>query len=131
MLVDVLTPNEGEAQALTGLTDAGAAARALVGLGARAVVVTLAERGALLTRADRTREFPAYAVKAVDATAAGDAFNGALACALAEGRSLEDAIVFANAGGALTTTKRGAQDALPTRTEIDTLCRQQRHHSTS
>ena len=130
-LVDVLTPNESEAQALTGLTDAGAAARALVEQGVRAVVVTLAERGALLTRTDRAREFPAYAVKAVDATAAGDAFNGALACALAEGRSLEDAIVFANASGALTTTKRGAQDALPTRTEIDTLCRQQRHDSTS
>jgi ribokinase len=79
-----------------------------------------------LTRTDRAREFPAYAVKAVDATAAGDAFNGALACALAEGRSLEDAIVFANAAGALTTTKRGAQDALPTRTEIDVLCRQER-----
>ncbi|MGH7235830.1 MAG: ribokinase, partial [Nitrospiraceae bacterium] len=79
-LVDVLTPNESEAQALTGLTDAAAAARALVEAGARAVVVTLAERGALLTQTDRTCEFPAYAVKAVDATAAGDAFNGALAC---------------------------------------------------
>jgi len=130
-LVDVLTPNESEAQALTGRPDAAAAARALVELGARAVVVTLAERGALLTRTDSIREFPAYAVKAVDATAAGDAFNGALACALAEGRSLEDAIVFANAGGALTTTKRGAQDALPTRTEIDALCRQQRPDLTS
>jgi len=123
-LVDVLTPNESEAQALTGVKDVAAAARALAQQGVRAVVATLGDRGALLIRPDHAREFPAYAVKAVDATAAGDAFNGALACALAEGRSLEDAIVFANAAGALTTTKRGALESLPTRSEIEELCRQ-------
>lgn len=122
-LVDVLTPNESEAQALTGLTDVAAAARALVEQGARSVIVTLGERGALLQDAKTTRQFPTFPVKAVDSTAAGDAFNGALACALAEGRSLEEAIVFANAAGALTTTKRGAQEALPTRNEIESLCR--------
>lgn len=122
-LVDVLTPNEGEAQALTGRIDPAEAARALIRQGARFVVVTLAERGALLENRQGTRLFPAYPAHAVDTTAAGDAFNGALACALAEGRSLASAITFANAAGALTTTKRGAQDALPPRTEIERLLR--------
>lgn len=122
-LVDVLTPNEHEVQALTGLTDIAAAARALVERGAGSVIVTLGERGALLQDAQTARQFPTFAVKVVDSTAAGDAFNGALACALAEGRPLAEAVVFANAAGALTTTKRGAQEALPTRDEIERLCR--------
>lgn len=123
-LVDVLTPNEGEANRLSGMTDPAEAARVLVEQGARSVIVTLGERGAFLLDAATTRLFPAYPVQAIDSTAAGDAFNGALACSLAESRSLlEDAVVFANAAGALATTKRGAQESLPTRTEIDRLCR--------
>ena len=125
-LVDVLTPNEGEAHALSGRTDSDEAARVLIEQGARRVIVTLGERGALLRDARTSRLFPAYPVQAIDSTAAGDAFNGALACSLAEGRSLEDAIVFANAAGALATTKRGAQESLPMRTEIDGLCQESR-----
>ncbi|MGH7205150.1 MAG: ribokinase [Nitrospiraceae bacterium] len=121
-LVDVLTPNEGEANTLSEMTDPDKAARVLVEQGARSVIVTLGERGALLRDAATSRLFPAYPVQAIDSTAAGDAFNGALACSLAEGRSLEDAIVFANAAGALATAKRGAQESLPTRAEIDRLC---------
>ena len=121
-LVDILTPNEGEAHTLSGMTDPAEAARVLVEQGARSVVVTLGERGAFLRDATTTtRLFPAYPVQAIDSTAAGDAFNGALACSMAEGRSLKDAVVFANAAGALATTKRGAQESLPTRTEIDRL----------
>lgn len=66
----------------------------------------------------------APSVAALDSTAAGDAFNGALALALAEGRPMQKAILFANAAGALTVTRKGAQDALPTREEIASLLMQ-------
>jgi ribokinase len=69
------------------------------------------------------RLFSAFAVDTVDSTGAGDAFNGALACALASGDPIEEAITFANAAGALATTKRGAQESLPSRREIDQLRR--------
>jgi len=65
--------------------------------------------------------FPSFPVTAVDSTAAGDAFNGALACALAEGRSMQDAMRFASAAGAISVTRKGAQDSLPTRDEIAKL----------
>ncbi|MEW6245686.1 MAG: ribokinase [Nitrospirota bacterium] len=122
-LVDVLTPNEGEARALTGQDDPAEAAQILLARGARRVIITLGSRGAWLRDAKTDKAFPSFPVEAVDSTGAGDAFNGALACALAEGRPLEEAIVFANAAGALTATRRGAQDALPARREIDELCR--------
>jgi ribokinase len=120
-LVDVLTPNEGEAARLTGLSDAAAAAHALRQQGVGCVIVTLAERGALLVEEKTARVLPAYPVRCIDSTAAGDAFNGALACAIAAGRPFDAAVAFANAAGALTTTKRGAQEALPSRHEIEQL----------
>lgn len=122
-LVDVLTPNEGEARALTGQDDLAEAAQILLARGARCIIITLGARGALLRDAKADQVFPSFPVNAVDSTGAGDAFNGALACALAEGRPLEQAVVFANAAGALTVTRRGVQDALPSRREIDELCR--------
>lgn len=122
-LVDVLTPNEGEARALTGQDDLAEAAQILLARGARCIIITLGARGALLRDAKVDQVFPSFPVNAVDSTGAGDAFNGALACALAEGRPLEQAVVFANAAGALTVTRRGVQDALPSRREIDELCR--------
>ncbi len=122
-LVDVLTPNEGEARALTGQDDLAEAAQILLARGARHIIITLGARGALLRDAKADQVFPPFPVNAVDSTGAGDAFNGALACALAEGRPLEEAVVFANAAGALTVTRRGVQDALPSRREIDELCR--------
>ena len=122
-LVDILTPNEGEVYQLAGQNDAAEAARVLVKRGTRSVVVTRGAQGALLMDSSGLREFPAFAVEVVDSTGAGDAFNGALACALAEGDSLEAAISFANAAGALATTKRGAQNAMPSRREIDQLQR--------
>lgn len=122
-LVDILTPNEGEVYQLAGQSDAAEAARVLVKRGTRSVVVTRGAQGALLMDSSGLREFPAFAVEVVDSTGAGDAFNGALACALAEGDSLETAISFANAAGALATTKRGAQNAMPSRREIEQLQR--------
>lgn len=120
-LVDVLTPNETEVARLTGQTQPVEAARALISRGVGTVVVTVGREGMLVVSADRAERSPAYPVQAVDTTAAGDAFNGALACALSEGIALERACRFAAAAGALAATKRGAQSSLPLRAEIDAL----------
>jgi ribokinase len=120
--VDVLTPNEGEAATLAGVpTGANArdAAAALVRLGCRRLVMTLGPRGCLVVEDQTVTEIPGNAVVAVDATGAGDAFNGALAVALAEGHSLVDAARWANRAAALAVQHRGAQPSLPTRSQID------------
>lgn len=129
-LVDVLTPNAGEAALLAGIaaevadaedeSQALAAARTLQELGCRQVIVTLGSRGCLVVQ-EQSQYVPGRQVRAVDATAAGDAFNGALAVALSEGRSLVDAACWANAAAAISVTRRGAQPSLPQRTEIDAL----------
>ena len=122
-LVDYLTPNAGEAARLSGVPPAAtagaeAAADALVARGAGTVIVTLGEAGALCRGRGGSHRAPAPRVDAVDTTAAGDAFNGALAVALAERRALPEALAFANAVAALACTKRGAQPSLPTRAEV-------------
>jgi ribokinase len=121
-LVDYLTPNEGEAARLTGTAvrdrrSAADAARALRARGVGTVVVTLGADGALACGADGEIPVSAHAVAVVDTTAAGDAFNGALAVAL--GGRLEDALGFASATAALACTRRGAQPSLPTRAAVD------------
>ncbi|MFQ5989681.1 MAG: ribokinase [Candidatus Methylomirabilales bacterium] len=125
-LVDLLTPNETEAATLTGVPveDRGTAEEAgakLLDMGCGGVVVTMGAEGTLWVSKDGTRHVRGFSVRAVDSTAAGDAFNGALASALAEGQALEEAIPFANAAGALTTTRRGAQESLPDRPAILTF----------
>jgi len=125
-LVDILTPNEVEAGALTGLgvedqNTATRAARELLESGAGQVIVTLGKAGSCWVQKDSAQAFPSFPVKAVDSTAAGDAFNGALACAVAEKRPLQEAIRFASAAGALAVTRKGAQSSLPTRDEIENL----------
>ena len=126
-LVDYLTPNEGEAARLSGLAvrtpaDAIPAAHVLKAAGAKTVVVTLGEHGAMAVGED-TVPVPAFAVDVVDTTAAGDAFNAGLAVALAERRSFREALTFASAVGALTCTRRGAQPSLPHRDEVEKLLR--------
>jgi ribokinase len=130
-LAHLLTPNETEASLLSGVTvtdldTAQQAGERLLAMGCRTVIITLGEQGALLVRSGEVQHFPAFAVTSVDTTAAGDAFNGVLAAALFEGRALEQAIVLANAAGALCVTKRGAQEALPTRQEIEALIESKR-----
>ncbi|MBI4255101.1 MAG: ribokinase [Candidatus Rokubacteria bacterium] len=125
-LADYLTPNEGEAERLSGVpvrdeTSAAAAARALRERGVGTVVVTLGAAGALACAADGEVRVSAFEVSVVDTTAAGDAFNAGLAVALAEKRPLETALRFAAATGALACTRRGAQPALPQRTEVENL----------
>jgi ribokinase len=123
-LVDYLTPNEAEAEALSGVPvrdveTAREAAERLLARGARRVIVTLGEQGALACDDQAALHFPAFPIAVVDTTAAGDAFNGALAVGIAAGGSLEQAIPLAGAAGALTCTKRGAQDSLPRRAEVE------------
>ena len=125
-LVDVLIPNESETALLTGLpvgdqAEAEAASTALRGLGVGTVILTLGERGALLAREEGAEHLPAFDVTPVDTTAAGDAFVGGFAVALAEGRSLAEAVRWGNAAGGLATTKLGAQSSLPTRQELEAL----------
>jgi ribokinase len=127
-LVDYLTPNEGEAEHLSGIAvhdprSAAAAAKALRARGVGTVIVTLGAQGAMACTANGEILAPARAVTAVDTTAAGDAFNGALGAALAGGESLGDALRFANAAAALACTRRGAQPSLPTRAEVERLLR--------
>jgi ribokinase len=122
--VDFLTPNEVETEFLSGVKVAdqlGAerAARVLLDKGVSGVILTLGERGALLLTDGQKKLVPAYKVKVVDTTAAGDAFCGALATALARGESLEAAVAFANAAGALAVTVMGAAPSMPTAAQMD------------
>jgi ribokinase len=126
--VDILTPNESEAlillgrrEAIISLEQAPDVARALRDLGAGTVILKLGENGVFLSSASAHGHFAAPRVDVVDATAAGDTFNGALAVALAEGRSIGDAIAFANTAAALSVTRFGAQASIPTRADVDTL----------
>ena len=122
-LVDILTPNESEAQVLTGSADPAEAARILTDRGVGTVVVTCGANGAFLTTGNDVTHIPGFLVVTIDSTGAGDAFNGALACAVAEGVPIKSAIVRANAAGALATTGRGAQESMPTKDDIEQLCR--------
>ncbi|MBI3977491.1 MAG: ribokinase [Chloroflexi bacterium] len=126
--VDVLTPNATEAARLVGrpivtVDDARAAGEELLKRGVGSAVITLGRRGAVLIQPDRQEHVAAIPVDAVDPTGAGDAFNGALAVFLAEGRSLVEATRLASAAAALATTRVGAQTALPTRDEVLGLVR--------
>jgi ribokinase len=131
-LVTYLTPNETECAILTGITpDAGGkqanrAAEALLAKGVKTVILTLGDKGAYVASDGMRAMVPAFKVKAVDTTAAGDIFNGALAVALLEGRELLEAVRFASAAAALSVTKLGAQSSAPTRAAIDRLLKAKR-----
>ena len=122
--VTCLKPNESEAERLTGIpvVDTASAERAalvLRGLGPRIVIITLGSQGAVIVDDAGARHVPAYWVTAVDTTAAGDAFTGALAVALASGVALPEAVRQAAAAGAFAATRMGAQPSLPTRADLD------------
>jgi ribokinase len=125
--VDVLTPNEHEGSELVESRRPSAAslARALRSRGAAEVVLKLGGKGSLaLDGNSNVTRAPAFRVKAVDTTAAGDAFTAALAVGMAEGMDQVSNLRFANAAGALCCTKLGAQPALPTRAEVERLLRE-------
>ncbi|WP_299029938.1 ribokinase [uncultured Thermanaerothrix sp.] len=117
--VDYLLPNQPELMLLAGgESDREAAIRAVQALGARNLVVTLGEEGALLALNDQREHLPAYKVTVVDTVAAGDAFAGAFALALAEGKSVREAAIWGNAAGAIAVTRPGAQPSMPRRDEL-------------
>ena len=123
-LIDIIAPNESEATAITGLdasdrAKARVAARHLVSQGARSVLITLGGDGAIYCDPARCLHCPAVPVQAVDTTAAGDAYLGALGAALATGRELPDSLGFAAAAAALSVTRLGAQPSLASRAELD------------
>ncbi len=125
-LCDVLTPNQVEAEYLTGiqvtdLDSAGRASRKLVSEGVPVCVVTMAGDGAYYATQDDEGFVSPFEIEIIDTVAAGDAFSAGLGVALAEGRPLHAAIGYASAAGALAVTKRGAQEAMPYRHEVDAL----------
>lgn len=122
----ILTPNIQEIGVLVGYEVADdasceTAARELLTMGPRAVVLHRGERGALITTPEASVPVPAFPVKAIDMTGAGDAFSGTLTVAIAQGLPLEQAVYRANAAGALAVTRLGTMPIMPTRQEIDTL----------
>ena len=125
---DMLTPNQVEAEFLTGIpvVDVDSARRACESLlagGVPTAVVTLGEDGAYYATADEHGFVPPFTVEVADTVAAGDAFSAALAIGISEGRTLRDAVLYGNATGALAVTKSGAQEAMPERREVDELFR--------
>ncbi|VDZ70804.1 Ribokinase (plasmid) [Klebsiella aerogenes] len=128
--MDVITPNETEAEKLTGIRvesddDAAKAASALHAKGIGTVMITLGSRGVWLSCEGESRRVPGFKVQAIDTIAAGDTFNGAFVTALLEGREVSDAIRFAHAAAAIAVTRKGAQPSVPWRKEIDEFLRQQ------
>lgn len=122
--LNIITPNESEAEFLTGIKiedddSACRAAEILQAKGVECVLLTMGARGVYLANGKHRELIPGFRVNAVDTTAAGDVFNGALAVALAENKSIHDAVVFANAAAALSVTKLGAQPSAHSRCEID------------
>jgi ribokinase len=123
LAVDVLTPNQTEANVLTGrspdaASDPEEVAQQLIQAGVKQVVMTLGERGAVIVTASSSTRIPAPEMRAVDTTGAGDAFNAGLATALANGEGLESAVRFAVITGALAVTREGAIPSLPRRHEV-------------
>ncbi|WP_164673328.1 ribokinase [Raoultella planticola] len=129
-LVDIITPNETEAEKLTGIRvenddDAANAARVLHAKGIGIVMITLGSRGVWVSHEGQGRRVPGFKVQAIDTIAAGDTFNGAFVTALLEGIALDEAIRFAHAAAAIAVTRKGAQPSVPWREEIDEFLRQQ------
>jgi ribokinase len=133
LAADVICPNETEAARLCGspvetIEQARAAAAWLCRQGAKVAIVKRGERGGVIATSDgTTREFASFPVKAIDTTAAGDAFAGALAVALAENQAIEAALQFASATAAFAVTREGAQPAMPTREEVERLIKSPEH----
>jgi len=130
-LVDIITPNEVEASQLVGFTVDGVttarqAASSLHQMGVKNVIVTLGSQGSLYSNGKESYWIKPIDVPVVDTVAAGDAFNGALAVALASGKKMKEAVLWATVGGALAVTKNGAQSSLPNKESFQQLLSQQK-----
>jgi ribokinase len=124
--LDIITPNETEAEMMVGFPirtreDAASAAKIFKARGVQNVIIKMGSRGSYALMGGAEKFFSPFQVTPVDTVAAGDAFNGALGVAISENRSIEEAIRWGMAGGALSVTKEGAQPAMPIRNELLTL----------
>ena len=119
--VDILTPNETELAIISGENDLKLGARKLLEAGVKEVIVTLGEKGSYYLSNEKEILSESIKVKAIDTTAAGDSFNGALAVSICEGKYIEEVLEFSNVVGALTTTKSGAENSLPYREAVNKL----------
>jgi ribokinase len=124
--VSVFTPNEIEAEFYSGIkvvttNDARRAAEKLITMGIETVIITLGARGSFVATKSEAKLIPGFKITPLDTTGAGDIYNGALAVALAEGKSLSEAARFANAAGAIAATRLGAQPSAPSRADIDAM----------
>jgi ribokinase len=133
-LVDYLVLNEWEAQFLTGIKmnrrdDIRKTAHKLLEMGTKNVVITLGSKGLFFKNRDEEVRMGAFNVKAIDTTAAGDAFMGALACGLFKGKSIRETLHYASGAGALAATRLGAQPSLPHRKELEAFLKRQTKHS--
>ena len=122
--IDIITPNQTEAEVLSGvvvhdINSAKKAAKVLHGKGIETVLITMGSQGAFISDASGSRMIESFKVSAIDTTAAGDTFNGAMLVALAEGQNIDEAARFGNAAAALSVTRHGAQASIPTRSETD------------
>lgn len=129
-LIDIITPNETEAEILTGIAvksddDAARAAQALHEKGIHTVLITLGRRGVWLSEQGKGERIPGFSVQAIDTIAAGDTFNGAFITARLEGIAMHQSVRFAHAAAAIAVTRPGAQPSVPWRAEIDTFLQQQ------
>ena len=124
--IDIVTPNETEAQILTGVEiktveDAKRAANVFLEKGVKEVVITLGSMGAFAMNQEKSELVERLTVDAIDTTGAGDAFNGGFVTALAEGKDLFEALRYGNVTGALSVTRLGTAPAMPSRSEVDAL----------
>ena len=125
-LVDVFTPNEIETASLVGFNidswdKASKAAHIFLQKGVRQSVIKMGNKGTLLTNQKFEQIYPSVPVEAIDTVGAGDAFNGALAVALNEGKTINEAVQWGNAAGAFAVTRKGAQTAMPSRSELTVM----------
>ncbi len=117
--VSIATPNEHEIKVVVGETERQGSIARMLDAGTGTVLVTLGSRGVLWATRHGQQNVPAFSVNAVDTTAAGDAFNGGLACALAREMAMADAIRYASAVAAISVTRMGAQPSLPTADQVE------------
>lgn len=123
-MVDFIVLNEEEAQILSGIfaknySDIPKVAKRLLNMGVKNVVITLGAKGLFFKNTEEEIWVKGFRVKSIDTTAAGDAFMGAFACALSDGKSIRDSLIFANGAGALAVTKLGAQPSLPSKRSLE------------
>ena len=122
--VDLLTPNEAELEIISGVSieteeDIQKAAQIMIEKGVKELIVTLGSKGSLYINKEKSMFKKAYKVEAVDTTAAGDSYTGALAVALSQDKGMEEAMDFASKVGALSVLKEGAQSSLPTLEDVE------------